>query len=124
MRDCLKFDFSEMQVYDDYLIVIINEGLTVMPKHNEILVNVVDTYYRKKNFVYISYRIHSYSVNPATYLDTSKIQNLVGFAVVSKDYKAKSNVEVEKLFFTKPFESFSDLDEAISWSKTLVYPLR
>ena len=120
MTDLLKFDFCEMHIYDFYVVVIINEGLTVLPKHNDILNNVVETYFHRKNFVYISYRLNSYAVDPSTYLETSKIKNLKGFAVVSKDYKAKSNVDVEKLFLDKPIDTFSDLEDAISWAKSIL----
>ncbi|MBO3098088.1 hypothetical protein [Gelidibacter pelagius] len=120
MTDLLKFDFCEMQIYDDYVIVIINEGITISPKHNIELNNVVETYFRNTKFVYISHRINSYAVDPATYFETSKIKNLKGFAVVSKDYKAKSNAEVEKLFLNKPLEIFDDLNKAISWKDSIL----
>lgn len=120
MTDLLKFDFGELHIYDFYVVVIINEGLTVFPKHNTILINVVDTYFHNKEFVYISHRINSYAVDPSSYLETSKIKNLKGFAVVSKDFKAKSNVEVEKLFLNKPLESFDDLNDAVSWAKSIL----
>lgn len=120
MKDFLKFDFCEMHIYEDYLVVVINEGITVLPKHNVILNNVVDTYFHKKEFVYITHRIHSYAVDPATYFETSKISNLKGFAVVSKDFKAKSNAEVERLFLNKPFEIFDTLENAVEWAETMV----
>ncbi|MEO9077323.1 MAG: hypothetical protein ABI263_08520 [Gelidibacter sp.] len=109
-----------MHIYESYLIVIINEGITVSPKHNTVLINVVDTYFKSTSFVYITHRINSYSVDPSTYLETSKIKNLKGFAVVSTDYKAKSNVEVEKLFLNKPFETFDDLKDAVTWTNSLL----
>ncbi len=120
MVDVLKFDFCEMHIHDNYLIVIMNEGVTITPVHNQTLLNVVDTYFINKNFVYISHRLNSYSVDPAIYLETSKIKGLIGFGVVSKDYKAKSNAEIEKLFFNKPFEIFSTLDDAISWANLIL----
>ncbi|MGV8812591.1 MAG: hypothetical protein ACOH2D_00640 [Gelidibacter sp.] len=121
MTDLLKFDFCEMHIYDCYLIVIINEGLVVEPKHNSVLKNVADAYFKNRSFVYITHRINSYSVDPATYIETSKICNLKGFAVVSKDFKAKSNVEVEKLFLNnKPIETFDDLNAAVSWAKSIL----
>ncbi|HUH26771.1 hypothetical protein [Gelidibacter sp.] len=120
MTDLLKFDFCEMHIYDSYVIVTINEGIIISPKHNIELNNVVETYFRNKKFVYISHRINSYAVDPATYIETSKIKNLKGFAVVSKGYKAKSNAEVEKLFLTKPFEIFDDMAKAISWTKSIL----
>lgn len=121
MEDELKFDFCNMNIYDNYMVVVMNEGVTINPSHNKILLNIVDTYFNNKNFVYITHRINSYSVDPAIYFETSKIKNLVGFAVVSKDYKAKSNAEIEKLFFNKPFEVFNTLDEAVAWVDLVIH---
>lgn len=120
MEDVLKFDFCDMHIYNNYMVVVMNDGVTITPAHNLILLNIVETYYNNKSFVYISHRLHSYSVDPAIYLETSKIKNLIGFAVVSKDYKAKSNADIEKLFFDKPFEVFNSLDKAISWAKSIL----
>lgn len=120
MLDLLKFDFCDMHIYDNYLIVIMKEGIIIKPAHNQVLVNVVETYYNYKRFVYISNRLHSYSVDPAVYFETSKIENLAGFAVVSKDFKAKSNAEIEKLFLDKPFEIFSTIDDAVNWGISLL----
>lgn len=120
MLDLLKFDFCDMHIYGNYLIVIMHEGVTISPAHNQTLINVAETYYNGKKFVYISHRVNSYSVNPAIYFETSKIENLAGFAVVSKDYKAKSNAEIEKLFLDKPFEIFNSIEEAIAWSDTVL----
>lgn len=120
MTDLLKFDFCEMHIYDDYVIVIIDEGIIVSPKHNIELNNVVDTYFRNKKFVYISHRKNSYTVDPTTYIETSKIKNLVAFAIVSKDFKARSNAEVEKLFLNKPLEIFDDIQKAVSWKDSVL----
>ena len=120
MLDLLKFDFCEMHIFDNYLVVIMNEGITVTPNQNQVLLNIADTYFKDKNFVYITHRINSYAVDPAIYIETSKIKNLLGFAVVSKDYKAKTNAEVEKLFLKKPFEIFNTLDLAVDWAKSLL----
>ena len=120
MEDELKFDFCDMHIYDNYMVTIMKEGVTITPNHNKVLLNIVDTYYSEKQFVYITHRLHSYAVDPAIYFETSKIKNLIGFAVVSNDFKAKSNAEIEKLFFNKPFEVFNTLPEAIVWAKSLL----
>ncbi|WP_243835783.1 hypothetical protein [Gelidibacter sediminis] len=91
-----------------------------MPKHNTVLVNIVDTYFRDREFVYITHRINSYAVDPSVYFETSKIKNLRAFVVVSNDYKAKSNAEVEMLFSSKPFKIFDNLEDAVSWVKSSV----
>lgn len=120
MTDVLKYDFCTMHIYDTYMIVVINEGVTVTPEHNNVLLNVADTYYRNKSFVYITHRLHSYAVDPAVYRETSKISNLAGFCVVSSDYKAKRNAEIEKLFLNKPFEIFDSIEEATSWANQVI----
>ncbi|MCK0123999.1 hypothetical protein MWU76_06285 [Gelidibacter sp. F2691] len=121
MIDLLKFDFCDIEIYEDYVVVTINEGVTVMPKHNTILINIVDTYFRHREFVYITHRVKSYAVNPSTYFETSKIKNLRAFVVVSKDFKAKANAEVEMLFFSKPFKIFDDLQEAKEWAEATIH---
>lgn len=120
MTDVLKYDFCTMHIYNTYMIVVINEGVTVTPEHNNVLLNVADTYYRNKSFVYITHRLHSYAVDPAVYRETSKISNLAGFCVVSSDYKAKRNAEIEKLFLNKPFEIFDSIEEATSWANQVI----
>ncbi|MGJ8593828.1 MAG: hypothetical protein ACSHXF_14855 [Aquaticitalea sp.] len=120
MEDELKFDFCDIQIYDSYMVTIMKEGVTITPEHNDVLLNIVETYYSNREFVYITHRLNSYAVDPAIYFETSKIDNLVGFAVVSKDFKAKSNAEVEKLFLNKPFEIFNTLKEAVTWAHTVI----
>ncbi|WP_296384167.1 hypothetical protein [Winogradskyella sp.] len=120
MKEILNFDFCDMTVYDNYVVVVIKEGVNVTPHYNDVLIEVTNTYYSNKPFVYITHRINSYSVDPKIYFETSKIENLKGFAVVSKEYKAKVNAEIEKMFFNKPFEIFGVLDDAIAWAKTII----
>jgi hypothetical protein len=120
MTDVLKYDFCTMHIYDNYMIVVINEGVTVTPEHNDVLLNVADTYYKNKPFVYITHRLNSYAVDPAIYKETSKIENLAGFCVVSADYKAKRNAEIEKLFLNKPFEIFDTIEDATTWVNQVI----
>jgi hypothetical protein len=120
MKKSLTLEFCDITIYDNYLVVIMNEGVNLKPEHNSVLIDVTNDYYNNKPFVYITHRLNSYSVDPKIYFETSKIKNLKGFAVVSGDYKAKSNAEVEKMFFSKPFGIFSELDDAFKWATELV----
>jgi hypothetical protein len=116
----LEYFFGEIFVHDNYIIAVMKEGITVTPDLNEILFDIVTTYFHSKPFVYITNRINSYAVDPATYAETAKIFNLIGFAIVSKNNLAFSNSDIEKLFFKKPFIHFDTLPEAITWSEDLV----
>ncbi|AUC76316.1 hypothetical protein CW732_11825 [Olleya sp. Bg11-27] len=70
-------------------------------------------------FVYITNRIHSYSVDPIIYKDVSQIKTLQGFAVVSQTQSGK-NAEIERLFLNKPFEIFTDIEDAKTWASKII----
>lgn len=112
-------NFCTVTFYDDYMLVVMNEGVSVTSKLQEVLIEKAVDCYGEKSFVYLTHRIHSYSVDPSIYIETSKLETLAGFGVIAKDYKAKSNAEIEKLFLKKPFRIFEDLNEAVSWAKSL-----
>lgn len=120
MKETLTFDFCDMTIYDKYLVVVMKEGVHIVPEHNEVLIEVANTYYSEKPFIYITHRVNSYSVDPKIYHETAKIENLKGFAVVSSNYQAKVNAQIEQMFFTKPFEIFADLNEALDWAEKLI----
>lgn len=120
MKKTLSLPIGTFYIYDNYLIVEANEGVTVTIESNKILEDIADTYYTSKEFVYITHRVNSYAVDPAVYTKTSQIKNLVGFAVVASNYIALSNAEIEKIFLKKPFEIFTELDKAKEWAQSLV----
>jgi len=120
MKTTLNLDFCDVVIYDHYIVVTIKEGTILTPEHNNTLIKISETYYEQTPFVYISNRINSYSVNPEIYYKTVQITSLKGFAVVSQEYKAKINAQIERMFFEKPFEIFSEIDDAITWAEALV----
>lgn len=116
----IDIEFCTLKFSDNYMITIVKEGIHIDESHNEILINIAEEHYQGKPFVYITYRVNSYSVNPNIYTKTSLMNNLLGFAVVSLDYNAKNNAQIEKLFLKKPFEIFSNLEDAYVWANKLV----
>ena len=116
MSESRQLSFCELSFFEFYMIAIINEGVNIGARENKILTKHAIEFYCNKPFVYITHRIHSYSVDPHIYPETATINNLGGFAVVSADYKAKHNAQIEKIFFNKPFEIFSKMEDATSWA--------
>ena len=114
----VKLKFCTLTFFDNYVIAVINEGEHVDHKLNEILIENIELHFNKP-YVYITNRINSYSVDPNIYHRASKVENLAGFAVVSKEYKTKINAQIEKMFFGKPFEIFTTLEDAIEWKNQL-----
>lgn len=120
MKENLTFDFCDMTIYDNYVVVVMKEGVNITPDYNSVLVEVTNAYFSDKPFVYITHRVNSYSVDPKIYFETAKIENLEGFAVVSKNYQAKINAQIEQMFFNKPFEIFTNLDDAFKWAEKTI----
>jgi len=63
---------------------------------------------------------HSICKNPNIYFETSKIKNLVGFAVIVVSKPSSTSIELEKTFFKKPFRDFKNMQKAIKWILELV----
>ena len=120
MIKILKYSFCTIEVYDDFVISCINKEHHLTPDQNKILEDIANDYFKDRSFVYITHRKHSYSVDPAIYLQTSKIKNLAGFAVVAEVLVSKGNAEIEKLFLDKPFEIFESLEDAKIWAKNII----
>ena len=113
------FDFCILKFYDNYVISIINEGVIVSKEISDKISEAAINYYQGKPFVYITHRMHSYSVDPNVYKDVSKIKNLVGFVVVSDSKMSIKNALLEKIFLNKPFQIFSNLEDGILWSNNV-----
>lgn len=102
------------------MVAVINKGIHLSPAENQILIDSANSYYGHKPFVYITHRKHSYSVDPIVFIKTAKMKNLLGVAVVADVPVSKGNAEIEKLFYKKPYEIFSDLNDAILWAKQIL----
>ncbi|MGB1309111.1 MAG: hypothetical protein ACPG6B_09385 [Oceanihabitans sp.] len=120
----IDIGIGQVSIYQNYMLVIMNEGITVTVESNKKLLSLAETHYKNKAFVYITNRKNSYAVDPAVYFETKKIENLIGFAVVSLKEIAINNALIEKLFFDKPFEMFKSLDKAIAWANKLIEEYR
>lgn len=117
MSIVISLPFGSVEIYEEYIIAVMDEGITLEPKHNEVLVSIADKYFKNKTFAYITHRIHSYSIDPRIYMETSKIENLVAFAIVSEKQINLTNAQIEELFLRKPFKAFKKVDQAINWVK-------
>jgi len=108
-----ELGYAEAFIFDEFLINQIKEGVLVAVDHNRKLAQVLDTHFKNRPVVYISNRIFSYAVDPITYLETSKIHNLLAMAIVIDNEVYRSNALLEKKFYKKDFEVFEILSEAV-----------
>lgn len=115
-----NFSFCRAEIYNDYILTIMKEGITVIPKYNDLLLMASEQYYKNKPFVYISNRVNSYSVNPKIHLEMSKIPNLIGFAVISNEPLQKLQARLEQSMFEKDFRLFESRKLAIEWKDSII----
>ncbi|WP_245758213.1 hypothetical protein [Bizionia echini] len=115
----MKYPYGNITCHANYMIAVMNEGITVSVDLNNELYNIARKYYGNRNFVYITHRKNSYSVDPNVYFETSKIKNLIGFAVVLGDSVKIDNTDFERTFISIPFKSFNSLDDAKAWADEL-----
>ena len=112
-------DFCILKFYDNYVISIINEGVNLTVELSNKMSQIALDYYKDKPFVYITNRLHNYTVDSEVYIEISKMKTLAGFAVVSDTKPSIKNALLEKIFLTKPFQIFNYLDDAILWANNI-----
>lgn len=117
----VHLDFCYLEFYDHYMVCTVNEGETIdIEKSNRIAVEV-DKFFFKKNYVYVTHRKFSYSVDPSIYKHTSMLENLLGFAVVSNNPISIASAKIEKSFVkNKSFKVFDTLEKAQKWVEELM----
>ena len=112
--------YSEAFIFDEFIVNQIREGVTITPDHNLKLKEIIDRHFKNKPVVYISNRIFSYSVDPITYVGTSKIHNLLAIAVVAETEINLKNARYEGTFYNNSFQVFKTLSEAIQWVQEVI----
>lgn len=116
----LELEFTVLDFYENYVISQPREGKLLAAKQVADLIEVCSDFYRKKNFVYLSYRVNDYNVNPTIYFDLEKVKNLAGIGVVSRKPSSLNMANFEKWFCKIPYEIFIELDEALMWVQEVI----
>ncbi|RFN57934.1 hypothetical protein [Marixanthomonas ophiurae] len=120
LKSIFNSEIGTIYFYGNIAIVEANEGVTLSYKNAfPVLVKGLN-YLKVSSWVYISNRIHSYSLNPHDYKYLEKIPTLKGISIVYGSEIGKKNAAMESIFFNKPHTSFSTLTEAYNWSKELL----
>jgi len=117
----LNYAFGNVFIFDGFLVSEINEGVTFnWEEHGKVVVEDVTLFLQTngKDLVYISHRIHSYSVVAADWLKFFKASyTLKAYCIVSKGKLGVMNYMIENLFFSKKIKRFNSIYEAVNWVK-------
>ena len=115
----LELEFTILEFHKHYVISKPREGQILEAKQIADLVEVCSEFYSGKAFVYLSYRINDYNVNPIIYLNIEKVRNLAAIGIVCKKESSLNTARFEKQFCKLPYEIFTDLMPAREWAKKM-----
>lgn len=119
----INYDFGNYYLFETFVIAEINEDVVYTWKHHgkkvvEELSHIYDN--NGENLVYITNRIHAYSVVPSDWINFFKLSyTLKGYAVVSNNQSTLFNSALEKLFMRSKLNKFTTLEDAVVWAKSL-----
>ncbi|PKV50949.1 hypothetical protein ATE84_3018 [Aquimarina sp. MAR_2010_214] len=110
-------DFCQIELYDQYAILTINENVDFTINKASILRNKLRQHYEAKDFIMISHRKFEHKVSPDIYKQ-GLLNNMIGLAIVSSNDKERDKATIEQPLYGKSFAFFNTLEEAKSWAKS------
>ncbi len=116
----IELDFATLELFDNYIISTINEGVAFDLPHLEKFSEIFNTHYAGKPYVSIANRRYDYTINPTCLLQADLFSNLLGIGVVYYTQSALETVHFEKNFYKGTLEAFSSLEECLSWTQNLL----
>ena len=116
----LNYEYGNVYIFEGFVVSEINEEvLFSWENHAMEIVNDVTEFTgcRGEDLIYISHRIHSYSVLPNDWLKFFKQSyTLKGYGVVGYTNGSLMNTMIENLFFSKKIKRFTDINAAVQWA--------
>ncbi|WP_298477129.1 STAS/SEC14 domain-containing protein [uncultured Maribacter sp.] len=112
-----QLDIGKVQVYDNYIVSIFDEGATVTLERAYQIIGISEIHFKDKPFGYISYRKNSYAIDPTIYSYLRELENLKAFAIVSVKEIDMHNFNIEKLFYKKTMKFYIEYNNALAWIK-------
>jgi hypothetical protein len=117
-----KLDLGRFVFYKNISIAEVSEGTHVTFEKLSHMLQIAKGVYGNDNpFVYISNRIHSYSIDPLGYYEAIKLfPNIKAYAIVSENKQRRMLAVLEKLFIKKPIRVFDNLETAALWAEQII----
>ncbi len=116
----IELDFATFELYENYVISTIKEGVAFDLPHLEKLTDIFNQYFSEKPFVSIANRQYDYTINPTCLMHSDLFPTLIGIGVVCYTPSALETAKFEKNFYKGILETFASMEECIDWSKTLL----
>jgi len=109
---------GEFEFYENYFIGRIYEGVHAGSNFVESLSEMIQKHYSGRPVIYISDRVHSYSLDPIATMDLISRNNLryVGIVAYSKQQRSLYSYE-KQMFDGVTMYSFDTLGAAVNWAE-------
>ncbi len=117
-------DIGAVHFYEHMVVTEMKEGIFLDFDRSAALFELGKQFFGDTvPFVYISNRMHSYSIDPtAHFKSVALFPNLKGYATVVYDEMNRRVAELEQAFIKgKKARIFTNLGEALRWSETLIH---
>ncbi|SRX54936.1 hypothetical protein [Aequorivita sp. CIP111184] len=117
LKKIVETDIGILYFYDNIVVFEAYEGVILSYKTAFSVLLKGLTIVGAETFVYISNRVHSYSIKPMDYKYLNKVPTLKAVGLVYYNEVGRSIADLESNFCKKPFHVFDNLTEAIIWGK-------
>jgi len=108
--------FGELEIYENYLVGRVAEGVDVNDRFADALSNCVQKHFSGRPIGYISDRKYSYSTCLVTMKNLVEVSNVRAIAVVTYTKQQQSIFSVEQMMLSDvPIVAFDSLEKATQW---------
>lgn len=115
----IETDIGRFDYYSNMVVAEVKEGAHVgTDEAIEPLQAGAQVFGYGVNFVYISHRLNSYSIDPTGYYEAaSMFPNFKALAIVATNRRRRMLANLERLFMKRPIYVFSNLEDAFQWAE-------
>jgi hypothetical protein len=107
------------EFFEGYFIGRIDDGVNAGKEHLQELSSLIEKYYSGAPTIYISDRVHSYSIDPIATQNLIANSNIAYAAVVLHSSDQEKSYPLEKIMISNvKLEQFHNLENAVTWAKT------
>lgn len=115
----LETDIGRFDYYANMVVAEVKEGVHVTVDGGiEPLQAGAQVFGYGVNFVYISHRVNSYSIDPTGYYEAaSMFPNFKALVIVATNKRRRMLANLERLFMKRPVYVFDNLETAMKWAE-------
>ena len=112
-----QLSYCNLEFYEHYVILTMYEDSEFNKTSDKEITELLEDYYGQRDFIFITHRIHKYSIDLDVYKGR-RLKNMKGFAIVSKNPEEHQRAIAEQALWNKSFVFFEDINDATDWAES------